>query len=67
MDNTEKYLKMTGQDFKYLMSGSRQYGDNFITEELVTLAISENKKIVWNQHLVDGEDIGLLDYELQPI
>lgn len=67
MSSLEEYLKKTGQTFQELMSGSVQYGPDFILNELVVTAIKDNKKIVWKPKLVDGQDVGLLNYELQPI
>lgn len=67
MDNIEKYLAKTNQTFQYLMSGSMQHGEDFITNILVEEALNEGKKIVWTKHLVDGKEVGLLNYELQPI
>ena len=66
MDNIDKYLELTGQDFQYLMSGAMQYGPGLI-DVLVDQALEENKKIVWTTRLVDGEDLGLVNYELQPL
>jgi hypothetical protein len=43
------------------------YGPGFIEETLVPKALKENKKIVWVPDLKDGEDVGLVRYELQDI
>ena len=67
MDNIDLYLEKTGQDFTDLMAGASQYGPVFITEELVPKALKENKRIVWVTRLVDGEDLGLVDFKLEPI
>ena len=66
MDLLQLYLQKAGQDFQYLMQGAAQYGYSFI-ERLAIKAYSENKKIVWKERLINGQDLGLLDYELQPI
>ena len=66
MDSLELYLKKSEQDLQYLMQGATQYGYSFI-ENLAIKALSINKKIVWKERLINGQDLGLLDYELQPI
>ena len=66
MDSLELYLKKSEQDLQYLMQGAAQYGYSFI-ENLAIKALSKNKKIVWKERLINGQDLGLLDYELQPI
>ena len=64
MDSLQLYLIKTGQDLQYLMQGAAQYGYSFI-EELAIKALSENKKVVWKERLINGQDLGILDYELQ--
>ena len=66
MDSLQLYLIKTGQDLQYLMQGAAQYGYSFI-EELAIKALSENKKVVWKERLINGQDLGILDYELQQI
>lgn len=66
MNEVELYLKKAGQDFQYLMQGAMQYGVTFL-EELAAKALVENKKIVWKERYVGSQDLGLLDYELQPL
>jgi len=66
MNEVELYLKKAGQDLQYLMQGAMQYGVAFL-EELASKALAENKKIIWKERYVDTQDLGLLDYELQPI
>ncbi len=61
MEDIDAYLKMTGQTIQYLMSGASQYGIDFI-QKLATKALKQNKKIVWETKLIDGEDIGLYQY-----
>ncbi len=60
------YLEMTGQTFQYVMSGAMQYGMDFILE-LAEKALKENKRIVWKTRLVEGEDLGLVNYVLMSI
>ena len=62
----EDYLEMTGQTLEYVMSGGIQYGPTFIYK-LVAQALKEKKRIVWKTRLIDGEDVGLCDFELRPI
>jgi len=62
MDIIEKYLATTGQSLQYLMNGAMQYGPDFI-ETLAAKALKEGMEIRWKALLVDGEDIGLLEYE----
>jgi hypothetical protein len=66
MDSLQLYLRKAGQDLQYLMQGAAQYGYTFIIG-LANKALSENKKIVWKERLIHGQDLGLLGYELQPI
>jgi hypothetical protein len=65
-ENIDRYLKRTGQTFSYVMSGLIQYGYDFIVS-LVEKALAENKKIVWKTKTIEGEDLGLCEYELKPI
>ena len=66
MDSLELYLRKSEQDLQYLMQGAAQYGYSFI-KNLAIKALSKNKKIVWKERLINRQDLGLLDYELQPI
>jgi len=63
-DTIVEYLAKSGQTFQYLISGASQYGISFI-EELATKALKENKIIIWKPCLTEGEDIGMLEYELK--
>jgi len=67
LELVEQYLSKTGQTFQYLMSGAMQYGPSFIHDQLVPMALKANKKIKWKTFLVDGEDVGLLQWELEDI
>jgi hypothetical protein len=58
----ERYLEMTGQDYKYLMSGEQAFGFQFILD-LIKQAISERKKIVWKDEPNKG--IGAMSFSLQ--
>ena len=64
-DNLTKYLAMTGQTWTEVMQGASNYGMTFILEELIPRALKEKKKIVWKTKLVDGQDLGLTEYELK--
>jgi hypothetical protein len=66
MDSLGLYFKKSEQDLQYLMQGAAQYGYSFI-ENLAIKALSKNKKIVWKERLINGQDFGLLDYELLPM
>lgn len=63
----ETYLEKSGQDFSDLMEGAATYGPEYIEKELIPKALEQNKKIVWVPRLVDGEDLGLMDWELQDL
>ena len=56
----EKYLKASGQDFKYLMSGEQAFGIEFIID-LVKKTLEEKKKIIWIDKFDEG--IGVMNYE----
>jgi len=65
-ERVNEYLAKTGQTFQELMAGSVQYGSEFILTELVEQALQQHKKIVWIPHLIEGTDVGLLNYVLEP-
>ena len=48
------------------MSGAIQYGPQFI-DELVEKSLLKNKKIVWKTRLINGQDLGMVNYRLKPI
>lgn len=67
MTDVDKYLEATGQTFQELLSGAATYGAPFIIDELVPKALEQKKKIIWNTRLTNGEDLGMVDYELQDL
>lgn len=62
-ENIQAYLEMTGQTFQYVMSGAMQYGPEFI-DQLMLQSLKEKKKIVWETKVINGIDLGLLNYKL---
>ena len=62
-DIIDDYLRMTGQTFKELMSGSFSFGYMFI-EELAAKCLLEKKMIVWKvERGLDHMSYTLVDVE----
>ena len=62
MNETDQYLKMTGQTLKELSSGGISFGWDFILQ-LVRQCIKENKKIIWE----DLQGIDEMRYRLEKL
>lgn len=58
----DQYLKMTGQSRSELMAGANQVGIDHIIDELIPVALEQNKKIVWkDEDLETGQGKYLLE------
>ncbi len=66
MNTVDEYLSKTGQSLQYLMSGVMQFGADYI-EQLAGKALLSGKRINWKTVEIDGEDLGLLEYEFVDI
>jgi hypothetical protein len=67
MNNFDKYIEMTGQAPEEVLAGASTFGPRFIEQELIPEALEKRKKIVWIPDLRDGEDVGLVKWELQDL
>jgi hypothetical protein len=67
VDKIEQYLQLTGQSHRELLAGAATYGPGYILDELVPKALAEKKKIVWVNDLIEGEDVGMVHWELRDI
>lgn len=62
-----EYLKLTGQDIQYLMSGTVQFGSDFVFYDLVERALREKKKIIWFPDPDTDPQLALLSYRFESL